>query len=430
MKTQFLALYLISILFFGCISTQQNSNEKENTESSIAPIFSVQFDDSGNPINTGNNYVIDVSELNPDSKLNPYSTGYFHLHNTSSSPIAAYYYDYNNSSWQILWSSIKPNDSRLLEATHYRDGFRYGLLGFTYLGEDIAQHELYYEKGGNIFFGYPKPVWKGDSYKTILQNIFSEIDRPETKPILVENLITYKPNSAGGVDVKIDFWNNSQHTIKYVYFDVTPYNRVGDKTKSEIRGKSLLSLQVTDFIEPYKKYTAQWENVWYNSTIAFCKIEAIRIIYSDNSEKKIIDKSEIENILNVNPIKKVFFDNEEIQVGLSYENQSAKCYAQSEKIIEELFVYFNTESKTLYSEGKKNISITFNELEKVKSNNNTNYYEESYAHSSNELLYETNEIKIKYKLKGEEPKEFQINDLGTRTSIADFAYLIENLGLR
>jgi len=189
-------------------------------------------------------------------------------------------------------------------------------------------------------------------------------------------------------------------------------------------------LQVTDFIEPYKKYTAQWENVWYNSTIAFCKIEAIRIIYSDNSEKKIIDKSEIENILNVNPIKKVFFDNGEIQIGLSYENQSAKCYAQSEKIIEELFVYFNTESKTLYSEGKKNISITFNELEKVKSNNNTNYYEESYAHSSNELLYETNEIKIKYKLQGEEPKEFQINDLGTRTSIADFAYLIKNLGLR
>ena len=242
MKTQFLALYLISILFFGCVSTQQSSNEKENTEYSKAPIFSVQFDDSGNPINTRNNYVIDVSELNPNS------TGYFHLYNTSASPIAAYYYNYNNSSWQILWSSIKPNDSKALKATHYRDGFRYGLLGFTYLGEDIAQHELYYEKGGKIFFGYPKPVWKGNSYETILQNIFSEIDSSETKPILVGNLTTYKPNSAGGVDVRIQFWNNSQQTIKYVYFDVTPYNRVGDKTRSEVGGKSLLSLRVTDFI--------------------------------------------------------------------------------------------------------------------------------------------------------------------------------------
>ena len=36
------------------------------------------------------------------------------------------------------------------------------------------------------------------------------------------------PNSAGGVSVQIIFQNDTQKTIKYVYFDVVPYNAVKD----------------------------------------------------------------------------------------------------------------------------------------------------------------------------------------------------------
>ena len=40
-----------------------------------------------------------------------------------------------------------------------------------------------------------------------------------------KDLDTWKPgpNSAGGVSVQIIFQNDTQKTIKYVYFDVVPY---------------------------------------------------------------------------------------------------------------------------------------------------------------------------------------------------------------
>ena len=45
-----------------------------------------------------------------------------------------------------------------------------------------------------------------------------------------KDLDTWKPgpNSAGGVSVQIVFQNDTQKTIKYVYFDVVPYNAVKD----------------------------------------------------------------------------------------------------------------------------------------------------------------------------------------------------------
>ena len=45
-----------------------------------------------------------------------------------------------------------------------------------------------------------------------------------------KDLDTWKPgpNSAGGVSVQIIFQNDTQKTIKYVYFDVVPYNAVKD----------------------------------------------------------------------------------------------------------------------------------------------------------------------------------------------------------
>lgn len=45
-----------------------------------------------------------------------------------------------------------------------------------------------------------------------------------------KDLDTWKPgpNSASGASVQIIFQNDTQKTIKYVYFDVVPYNAVKD----------------------------------------------------------------------------------------------------------------------------------------------------------------------------------------------------------
>lgn len=103
-------------------------------------------------------------------------------------------------------------------------------------------------------------------------------------------------NSAGGVSSKIDFINISEKKIKYVNFDLIPYNRVYDQAYSEIGGESVKTVQVVNFISPNDYYNAVWKNVWYNSTIAFMNICKIEIIFDDNT-RITIDEDKINNIM-------------------------------------------------------------------------------------------------------------------------------------
>lgn len=104
-------------------------------------------------------------------------------------------------------------------------------------------------------------------------------------------------NSASGVAVRITYTNKSSKTIKYITFDVEPYNAVGDKVYSEIGGKCLAHLRETGPIEPdggaqYKEIigwvdASTWSNVWYNNTVKTIKLLGIKIEYMDGSEVKI-----------------------------------------------------------------------------------------------------------------------------------------------
>lgn len=98
-------------------------------------------------------------------------------------------------------------------------------------------------------------------------------------------------NSAGGVSCYINFANVSGKTAKYVNFTVVPYNRVYDKTYSEVGGESEKIINVTNFIPNNAEYSGKWENVWYNNTIQSMKIEKIEMIFTDDT-KMIISTSE------------------------------------------------------------------------------------------------------------------------------------------
>ena len=111
------------------------------------------------------------------------------------------------------------------------------------------------------------------------------------------------PNSAGGVNVKIMFKNTSDKTIKYIYINCTPYNAVDDVVPCSIRGYKVLDLSITGPIEPNTGnipeymwkylgnldyngvYLAEFENVWYNSTIKYAVVDKIEIVYMDNSRE-------------------------------------------------------------------------------------------------------------------------------------------------
>lgn len=111
--------------------------------------------------------------------------------------------------------------------------------------------------------------------------------------ILINSYDIDSINSAGGVDISIRFTNVSDKTIKYVKFDVIPYNRVYDITFSEIDGISKKTVTAVNFVKQYDTYTANFKNVWYNDTISEIEITGIEIIYADNTKSYVSDKKDI-----------------------------------------------------------------------------------------------------------------------------------------
>jgi hypothetical protein len=94
------------------------------------------------------------------------------------------------------------------------------------------------------------------------------------------------PNSAGGVNAKIDFYYYYEDKdIKYITFTVIPYNSVGDIQSCDITGKSKANLQFTGPISANTRPNDNriFENVWYNSTINKIKLVKVQVEYTDGS---------------------------------------------------------------------------------------------------------------------------------------------------
>ena len=118
------------------------------------------------------------------------------------------------------------------------------------------------------------------------------IDRAKkyNSPLAFTSYYIYDINSVGGVSVRLNYINTSGKTLKYIYFDLLPYNRVNDPLPLEIE-----TVRATEFVPPsndiiYKRC----ECVWYDSTLAYFEIVKIKVVFDDNSEVMIDDK----NILN------------------------------------------------------------------------------------------------------------------------------------
>jgi hypothetical protein len=116
-------------------------------------------------------------------------------------------------------------------------------------------------------------------------------------PIIILQNHTSSPNSADGVGCFVYFQNITDKRIKYVYTTVTPYNRVDDIAYSAVDGKSKTVLEYVGYLEPDKWNSYGWGNVWYNSAIAYIKINKIEIIMEDNSKIVFDDERDINRIM-------------------------------------------------------------------------------------------------------------------------------------
>ena len=111
--------------------------------------------------------------------------------------------------------------------------------------------------------------------------------------IKVTKIWTSSPNSAGGVDLYINWKNVSNKVIKYAYFTVVPYNSVNDIVNCTIRHYSSFTAQDEG---PYSKGQGTsgtgyyWENAWYNYSIKSVKLESVSIMYMDGTSLDIPEK--------------------------------------------------------------------------------------------------------------------------------------------
>lgn len=94
-------------------------------------------------------------------------------------------------------------------------------------------------------------------------------------------------NSVGGVDNYIKYINNSDKKIKYIVFNVTPYNAVDDKIKCDIRNTSNLRLQDVGPLDKDCIGGGCWEAAWYNTTTNYSIITKAEIEYMDGTKKTI-----------------------------------------------------------------------------------------------------------------------------------------------
>ena len=92
-------------------------------------------------------------------------------------------------------------------------------------------------------------------------------------------------NSVGGVDYYLDIINNSDKTIKYIYYTVYSLNRVGDKVACRIWNQYYFTLSDTGPYKPYESTDGTWEAFMYNNSAYDVKISSVTIEYMDGTKK-------------------------------------------------------------------------------------------------------------------------------------------------
>ena len=95
-------------------------------------------------------------------------------------------------------------------------------------------------------------------------------------------------NSVGGVEWTFKIKNNSDKEIKYITFQWSCYNAVGDSISDQITGKSYVRVIFTGPLAPGK--TTDWNRnttLFYNHTYNNMKWNEITVEYMDGTTEKI-----------------------------------------------------------------------------------------------------------------------------------------------
>lgn len=104
-----------------------------------------------------------------------------------------------------------------------------------------------------------------------------------------------RPNSAGGCDAYLYYKNISDKTIKYLVWEGSFYNAVGDPVSCEIRDEYSYRGRDTGPVKPGRTGGGYWDCVIYNNSARKLNLISVEIEYMDGSTIT-LDSDEIRKI--------------------------------------------------------------------------------------------------------------------------------------
>lgn len=241
-----------------------------------------------------------------------------------------YYFDISGSlktGWFTTGDKYDENGKRIVE-TYYTDEKGRMQTGWI---QNTDGRWYYLSESGALLTNTTTPDgFTVDENGTWIESLVSEQVSERRTPIEIFK-VRFSTNFLGGVSPTIWWRNNSGKVIKYIYFDMIPYNAVGDVPQCEIRRSSAFSGYVTGpieteegigdyilkengYLENVKRdydgnacytisgkktsYTQEenrrsfslkhsWDCAWYNSSISEIRITGIRIEYMDGTSQSV-----------------------------------------------------------------------------------------------------------------------------------------------
>ena len=111
-----------------------------------------------------------------------------------------------------------------------------------------------------------------------------------------------------GTSIKIQIFNPTNKTIKYVWFTFAGYNAVNDKIVDRKRGANI-TMQGIGPIKPNELGTYNYDYVWFTDLVQTVKIISIKVQYMDGTIKLVTNPKEIIAPLE---IQELLFEKESI----------------------------------------------------------------------------------------------------------------------
>ena len=125
-------------------------------------------------------------------------------------------------------------------------------------------------------------AWVDKWYNTLPQSTKNAYNK-----IAITTAELSEPNSATGCDYTFNYVNNSNKTIKYLFWEGTFYNAVNDIVSCEIRNYHTFRGKDTGPVAPGESGGGVWDCVIYNWSADHVKLSSVSIIYMDGSKTSI-----------------------------------------------------------------------------------------------------------------------------------------------